>query len=59
MEKPMNARIDRLESTMMEQMVAAVEDGYTPESVWETSLTFSPGSSVKVNKSTTGTDPGS
>lgn len=42
---------------MVEQMVAAVEEGYTPRSVWETSLTFAPGSTVKVNKATTGTDP--
>ena len=42
---------------MIKQMVAAVEGGYTPRSVWETSLTFAPGSTVKVNKATTGTDP--
>lgn len=42
---------------MIKQMVAAVEEGYTPRSVWETSLTFAPGSTVKVNKATTGKDP--
>lgn len=42
---------------MIKQMVAAVEEGYSPRSVWETSLTFAPGATVKVNKATTGTDP--
>lgn len=38
---------------VIDQMVAAVEEGFTPRSVWETSLTYSPGSAVKVNKATT------
>lgn len=41
----------------IERMVALVEQGYTPRSVVESSLTFSPGSSVKVNRTTPATDP--
>lgn len=46
-----------MSQAMINQMVAAVEEGYTPRSVWETSLTYAPGSTVKVNKATTVTDP--
>jgi len=42
---------------LIDQMVTAVEAGYTPRSVWETSLTYAPGSTAKVNKATTGKDP--
>lgn len=41
---------------MIEQMVNAVESGFSPRSVWESSLTYSPGSTVKVNKSTSAVD---
>lgn len=46
-----------MSSEMIEQMVTAVQDGYRARSVWETSLTYAPGSSVKVNKATSATDP--
>lgn len=39
---------------VIEQMVRAVTDGYSPRSVYETSLTYHPGSTVKVNKDTKG-----
>lgn len=42
------------EKQLIEAMVKAVEDGYTPESVYETSLTYHPGSKIRVNKATTG-----
>ena len=46
-----------MSNELINQMIAAVEDGYTPRSVWETSLTYAPGSTAKVNKATTGKDP--
>ena len=46
-----------MSNPLIDQMVSAVEEGYTPRSVWETSLTYAPGSTVKVNKATTGKDP--
>jgi len=42
---------------LIEQMVELVEQGYTPLSVWESTLTYHAGSAVKVNKATTGKDP--
>lgn len=39
---------------ILEQMVQAVRKGYTARSVFETSLTWHPGSSVRINKDTTG-----
>lgn len=44
-------------SERIDAMVSMVQDGYTPRSVWEGTLSLHPGSSAKVNKATTGMDP--
>ena len=41
-------------SKLIEQMIKSVQDGYTPRSVYEATLTYHPGSTVRVNKDTTG-----
>ena len=41
---------------LVEHMVRAVRRGFTPRSVYETTLTYHPGSQVKVNKDTVGKD---
>ncbi len=46
-----------MSSELIEQMVDLVGEGYTPNSIWEHSLTWHGGSEVKVNKATTGHDP--
>lgn len=43
-------------SKLIDMMVSAVEEGYTPRSVVETSLVFGPGARAKVNKATTAKD---
>jgi hypothetical protein len=42
---------------LINSMVNAVNEGHSPRKVLETSLTYAPGSSVRVNKATRGTDP--
>ena len=44
-------------SKLIDSMIDAVQAGSDPREVYESSLTYPPGSSVKVNKATTGTDP--
>ncbi len=44
-------------SDIVTRMVGLVEKGNDPKHVLESSLSYGPGSSVKVNKATTGTDP--
>ncbi|MCG8435651.1 MAG: hypothetical protein MJA83_16630 [Gammaproteobacteria bacterium] len=46
-----------MSSDVIDRMVSLVEDGYAPDSVWESSLTFHPGSSVKINQTVTAVDP--
>lgn len=40
-------------SKVIEQMIRAVRDGYTPRSVFESTLSLHPGSTARVNKDTT------
>jgi len=44
-------------SQLINSMIKAVHEGHDPREVLETSLTYPPGSSVKVNKATTAKDP--
>ncbi len=44
-------------SDLVSRMVSLVERGHSPGKVLESSLNYGPGSSVKVNKATTGKDP--
>jgi len=43
-------------STLIENMIGLVQGGFTPRSVWESTMSLHIGSAAKVNKDTTATE---